>query len=190
MLPRAPTTCTCEDSATAGRDRTRCTCQPLPTPPPPPRDDHGDTEAAATSVGVPSETRGELEEAGDVDVFRFRLTSSGDQLVVHTVGGTDTTGELVGPGGLRRSDDDSGAGSNFRITVDDAPAGTYYVHVRGFRNSRTGPYEVYVSTTATPPPHPVTTTAIPRRRPRRSGCPRRLAASLRRRVTWMSSVSV
>ena len=29
--------------------------------------------------------------------------------------------------------------------MDDAPAGTYYVHVRGFRNSWTGRYELHVT---------------------------------------------
>ena len=108
-----------------------------------PEDDHGDYEDNATAVAVPSTTRGELEHAADVDVFRFRLDSSGGRLTVETTGSTDVEGLLRGPNGLQERDDNSGAGSNFRIVVDDAPAGVYHAGVRGV-GSGTGAYELHV----------------------------------------------
>ena len=108
-------------------------------------DDHGDTERAATRIGAPSSTEGELEAAGDVDYFRFQLRSSG-RLAVHTTGTTDTIGLLTGPNGLRESNDDSGEGANFRIVVAGASPGDYYVAVSGYATS-TGLYELQVTLT-------------------------------------------
>ena len=107
-------------------------------------DDHGDTEGAATTIGVPSTTDGELETAGDVDYFRFQLGSS-EVLTVHTTGTIDTVGVLTGPNGLQESNDDAGDGRNFSIMVEDAPPGDYYVAVRGY-GSGTGLYELHVTT--------------------------------------------
>ena len=113
--------------------------------PPPPGDDHGDTEATATVVSVPSTTSGELEDSDDVDYFRFRLNSPVRRLLVHTTGNADPAGELFGPDGRRWEDDDSGESFNFRIAVDDAPAGTYYVAVRPpFLAFALGVYELHV----------------------------------------------
>ena len=108
-------------------------------------DDHGDTEEAATRIGAPSSTDAELEIAGDVDYFRFQLPSSGF-LAVYTTGTTDTLGLLTGPDGLRATNDDSGEGSNFRISVPEAFPGDYYVAVSGYA-TLTGPYELHVTLT-------------------------------------------
>ena len=109
-----------------------------------PEDDHGDYDNTATAVDVPSATRGELEHPADVDVFRFRLDSSGGRLTVETMGSTDVEGLLRGPNGLQERDDNSGAGSNFRIVVDNAPAGVYHAGVRGVGSGATGRYELRV----------------------------------------------
>ena len=109
-----------------------------------PEDDHGDYDNTATAVDVPSATRGELEHVADVDVFRFRLDSSGGRLTVETTGSTDVEGLLRGPNGLQERDDNSGAGSNFRIVVDNAPAGVYHAGVRGVGSGTTGRYELRV----------------------------------------------
>ena len=106
-------------------------------------DDHGNTEETATPVRVPSTTSGELETAGDADYFSFELESSGT-LTVYTTGTTDTVGVLTGSNGLRETNDDSGSGSNFRIVVEDASPGRYYVEVSGYA-TRTGRYEVHVT---------------------------------------------
>ena len=98
------------------------------------------------TVGVPSTTPGRLETSGDVDVFRFELPSADRLLLrVQTTGGTDTVGRLYRGTTLRGSDDDSGTGTNFRITEAEAQAGTWYVEVRGYGNA-TGPYTLHVET--------------------------------------------
>ena len=79
-----------------------------------PADDHGDTEESATRIDAPSITEGELDAADDVDTFRFQLPSAGF-LAVSTTGTADALGVVTGPDGLRKSDDDSGEGGNFRI---------------------------------------------------------------------------
>ena len=118
-----------------------------------PADDHGDTEASATPVDVPSTTDGELEFSDDVDYFRFRLNSSGGRLVIHTTGSADPAATLFGPNGLRLEDDDSGDLLNFRIAVSDAAAGVYYVAVRpAFGGFFLGEYSLHVA--HTPPATP------------------------------------
>ena len=107
-------------------------------------DDHGDTESTATTIGVPTSTRGELEEAGDVDYFRFEVRSPGT-LTVYSTGQTDTFGTLFEPSGLTTEDDDHGESLNFRIAAPVGP-GTHYVAVTGaLAFSTTGRYELHVS---------------------------------------------
>ncbi|MCY4555304.1 MAG: pre-peptidase C-terminal domain-containing protein, partial [Chloroflexi bacterium] len=107
-------------------------------------DDHGDTFADATPVAVPSTTAGELEASGDYDYFRLVVDES-TTLTVETTGSTDTYGTLFdGSGSSLASDDDYGAGLNFKIERE-VEAGTYYVRVRGYAFS-TGAYELRVST--------------------------------------------
>ena len=108
-----------------------------------PTDDHGNDKGTATTIGVPSRTAGDLEHSADVDVFRFRL-GSWSPLTVETVGGTDTLGELHGPNGLRWTSDDAGLDRNFRIRVEDAPAGDYYVIVQPYIG-HSGQYELRVT---------------------------------------------
>ena len=108
-------------------------------------DDHGDTFADATSVAVPSTTAAELEEPGDNDYFRL-VVAQATLLTVETTGGTDTHGTLFdGSRASLESDDDGGAGYNFKIERD-VGAGTYYVQVRGYDSATTGAYELRVST--------------------------------------------
>ena len=107
-------------------------------------DDHGDTCALATVVGANSTTAGRLETRGDVDAFRFELPSAG-RLQVQTTGSTDTVGRLYRGNTLRRSNDDGGTGTNFRITEAEAQAGTWCVEVRGYGTTpATGPYTLQV----------------------------------------------
>ena len=119
-------------------------------PPPPRGDDHGDTLPTATVVGVPSTTAGRIEDDDDLDVFRFDLARAG-RLTVQTTGGTDTLGGLgrVGDPASFASDDDSGAGLNFRITQEAAQAGSWSVAVGGFT---TGAYTLHVEFSEAPPP--------------------------------------
>ncbi len=109
-------------------------------PPPPSGDDQGSTRGTAETVSLPSETDAGLT-AGDVDYFRIDVPSSG-RLTVHSSGGTDTVGRLEDSGGSRlATDNDGGAGRNFRV-ARDVTAGTYYLMVRG-RRSSTGSYTLH-----------------------------------------------
>ena len=120
--------------------------------PPPPADDHGDTRAGATRVSIPSTTRGRLEQGGDLDYFRLEVSRAGE-LRVQSTGSTDTYGTLFGPGARIASDDDNGAGDNFRIAADVQP-GAHYVEVRGYDGSTTGAYSLSVELSVSPPPPP------------------------------------
>ena len=105
-------------------------------------DDHGDTQATATAVGVPSATAGRLETDTDNDYFRLDVRGPG-KLTVYTESSLDTVGALIREdSGDLRSNDDSGSGSNFRIETD-VTAGTYYVRVGGY-GSATGDYTLKV----------------------------------------------
>ena len=109
-------------------------------------DDHGDTIARATRVGVESETAGYLTD-GDVDWFRVDVTRRGT-LYLWTQGDVNTIATLR----RRASDADihfggggsqSGEGSNFWYWVVTSP-GIYYVAVRGNRGYLTGDYTLFV----------------------------------------------
>ena len=124
---------------------------PPPPLPPPDDDDHGDTQATATVVRVPSSISGILESYGDEDYFRIDLQESG-RLQVQTTGSIDTFGTLFRGGSVVERDDDGGSGSNFRITVPDAQAGTYYIEVEGYLPTATGPYALTVDFSGSSPP--------------------------------------
>ena len=116
--------------------------------------DHGDDRATATAIEAGSDTPGVLT-AGDVDYFSIEVGNSGT-LEAYTSGRTDTYGYLEDAAGeTLRSNDDGGAGTNFRIS-EDVSAGTYYVRVRGNSSRTTGDYTLHVrfaeSDTGTTPP--------------------------------------
>ena len=121
------------------------------TPPPPPPDDHGNTRATATVVRAPSSTSGNLEFSGDKDYFRIDLRESG-RLQVQTTGDTDTYGTLFRGATRVEVDDDDGTGGNFRITLPNAQAGTYYIEVRGYDTTVRGTYTLQVEFSGSPPP--------------------------------------
>ncbi|MCY4656537.1 MAG: pre-peptidase C-terminal domain-containing protein [Gammaproteobacteria bacterium] len=107
-------------------------------------DDHGNTVSTATTVAVPSDTVGEIEQSGDLDYFHVNLSERGT-LTVETTGPTDTRGRLLNSNENElATDDDDGTGSNFKIeqTVD---AGNYYIEVRGYSANTTGSYTLKVS---------------------------------------------
>ena len=106
-------------------------------------DDHGDSRSSATRVSVPSTTAGRIETGSDEDYFRFEVSSRGS-VQLETTGGTDTTGTLYDSAGTRLAyNDDSGTGSNFRISTN-LSAGTYYVAVGSYR-TRTGAYTLSIT---------------------------------------------
>ena len=106
-------------------------------------DDHGDTFASATSIAIPSTVEGNIGVAGDLDYFSMEISERG-VLTVETTGNTDTQGTIFdGNQDQLLSDDDGGAGTNFKIERS-LDAGTYYLEVRGYRD-RTGTYTLNAS---------------------------------------------
>ena len=101
-------------------------------------DDHGDTFADATSIGVPSTTSGHVGARR-----RLRLLPSGGSLGDDADGGDDGQHRHrrrlydSNQAPLVSEDDDGGNGVNFRIERQVA-AGTYYVRVRGIRQPEDG----------------------------------------------------
>ena len=108
-------------------------------------DDHGNDQATATEVEAGSDTEGVLD-SGDVDYFRIVVDEAG-ALEVYTTGGIDTRGWLEdADGAVLGTDDDGGAGRNFRILEDVSP-GTYFIRVMGYSRRVTGDYTLHVRLT-------------------------------------------
>ena len=106
-------------------------------------DDHGGSRSAATRVSLPSQTSGEIDPGDDEDYFRFEVSRRGEVLA-RTTGGLDTIGALYdSAGGQLATNDDGGAGTNFRIQRE-LDAGAYYVRVSSYR-SGTGAYALHLS---------------------------------------------
>ena len=97
-------------------------------------------------VFEPKPVAAEIGKAGEEDRFKVRIKSAG-RYTVQTEGETDLVMKLFGPNSVTRliaEDDDSGAGSNPKISADLAP-GEYYVQVRHYnRASGRGSYGVSV----------------------------------------------
>ena len=75
--------------------------------------------------------------------FRFDVSSAGDYSI-YTSGSTDTYGTLYDSNCIEmESDDDGGQGTNFLIQ-GSFQTGTYYVSVRGYSDSTSGPYTLYI----------------------------------------------
>ena len=112
-------------------------------------DNHGDSPATATEIGIGSSIEGELakksEGATDLDYFRV-VVSETAILAFYTTGSTDTVGRLFASDGvsLIDGDDDDGIGLNFKFARELVP-GTYYVEVRPFRLSNEGSYTLVVA---------------------------------------------
>ena len=104
-------------------------------------DDHGDTMATATAINFPSTTPGAINQAGDLDYFRFALSST-TNIIATSSGATDTYGDLLNSGGSVLVSNDDGAGAmNFRITKL-LNAGTYYIRVRHYDGNGSGAYQL------------------------------------------------
>ena len=88
---------------------------------------------------------GAIDEAGEVDTWRFEVAEPAE-VVVRTTGSMDTFGSLEDGLGRALTNDDGGSGQNFRI-VDALESGTYFVRVRGYE-STTGTYALHVQADA------------------------------------------
>jgi hypothetical protein len=106
-------------------------------------DDHGNTLADATLITQSSSTAGNIEEAGDVDMFRIDVKGFG-KLSARTSGSTDTFGQLLDSSGNTLISNDSALKPNFRLTHTVAP-GSYFVKIRHGIPSGTGSYQLAVT---------------------------------------------
>lgn len=91
------------------------------------------------------EIQGEIGVANESDLYTFRVTAAGTY-TIETSGPTDTFLTLFGPNSettVIARDDDSGPDLLSRI-VEPLEAATYYVRVRHYSPTRTGPYGVRV----------------------------------------------
>ena len=109
--------------------------------------DHGDDrrdtpDGAMLVTALPAFLHGTLESVRDRDVFRI-ATGSGT-LRAYSNGPADTFGRLLdGTGAVLASNDDAGAGANFRVEAE-VGAGVHYVEVGGFEGTATGPYTLSI----------------------------------------------
>lgn len=98
-------------------------------------DDHGNTFDKATVVNVPSTTGGAIEFAGDLDYFRFTITST-RSFTATTTGTADTFGILLNSAGATLAFNDNFNGDKNFCISRTLNAGTYYLCVRHY-NGRT-----------------------------------------------------
>jgi hypothetical protein len=89
--------------------------------------------------------QGEISAGGERDRYTFRVATAGTH-TIETSGNTDTFVSLFGPNSEKRliaEDDDSGPG-NLSLLVQNLAPGQYFVRVRHFSPSSTGPYGISV----------------------------------------------
>jgi tyrosinase len=97
-------------------------------------------------------TSASIAQAGEVDIYSFVVAAAGSH-VIETQGPTDVVAALYGPNDMTTlisEDDDSGPGANSRIE-HNLTAGTYYVRIRHYSGSSSGPYSISVSGSAPQP---------------------------------------
>lgn len=95
--------------------------------------------------------KGEISKGGERDRFVIKVNTAGTY-AIETSGTTDTFVSLFGPDSeskLIAEDDDSGAGNLSLLTQNLSP-GKYFVRVRHFSASSTGPYGISVRKVASP----------------------------------------
>jgi hypothetical protein len=83
--------------------------------------------------------------AGDEDYIRF-YAYGGNKYIFYTSSSLDTYGNLYDSSHVQLTyDDDDGEGTNFRIEYDITSSGYYFLKVRGYSSSTSGPYTLYYS---------------------------------------------
>lgn len=114
-------------------------------------DDHGDTLATATPIIFPSTTAGQINQAGDNDVFKFTLTSAANIELKSNAKPTQMVGELLnGAGAVIESASSNVSLYDFSIKKH-LSAGTYYLRARhSSATTSSGSYQVIVQATDTP----------------------------------------
>jgi Bacterial pre-peptidase C-terminal domain len=92
---------------------------------------------------VPVSRAGKLEKGGDVDMFKFTVTTT-TTLTVRTTGMIDTYGVLYNAAGTYMTESDDYTDLNFRIRRTFSP-GTYYIAVDGYDATVTGSYTLQIN---------------------------------------------
>ena len=96
--------------------------------------DHGDTQAAATTVSPGASVWGTIDPADDEDYFSFSVSRTADYWI-YTLGDLDTVGELLDSGGMSIDISDRGGAlpnpDNFFLW-QRLQSGTYYIKVTGY----------------------------------------------------------
>ena len=132
-------------------------------------DDHGNTPGDATSLALGGTVNGEIEYAGDIDVFAVTVTAGETyEARVDLAPGEleDSVLRLYDADGkVLASDDDGGHVFGSRLTWTAADDGTVYVGVESIEIERTGPYALSVGSLDLPPIPPTASYAFGRRRP-------------------------
>ncbi len=106
-------------------------------------DDHGDTAATATTVGLGGFVVGSLESSNDIDFFAVDIPSNG-VVTVESFGNTDTFGILYNNADVEiASDDDSGVELNFSV-FGTLFQGTVFLSVQGYDSTVTGAYSIRI----------------------------------------------
>ena len=110
--------------------------------------DHGDTRSTAHTLSNCGTSNGNWSinaklTGGDNDYFKIVCDNARGTLTAYTFGSTNTYGRLLyGNGNTAERDDNSGSGSNFKVSRPGT-IGTYYVRVNGSSGS-TGFYGLKV----------------------------------------------
>jgi len=125
-------------------------------PPPSQQDDYGNSFSTAGTISIGSPVSGSINYEGDVDFFRFTPLSSGTYTIYTTSVATDTYGTLYNSYATKLAENDDYGGHNFSITYNLTGGQTYYVSVRHYSETGTGPYVLNISlgSDTTPPSIP------------------------------------
>jgi hypothetical protein len=93
-----------------------------------------------------------ISPANDNDYIRF-YAYAGNKYTFYTSGSTDTYGYLYNDLQIQlTSNDNSGGGGNFKIDYTILTSGYYFLRVKGYSSSTTGPYTLYYQYGTNNPP--------------------------------------
>ena len=105
---------------------------------------HVDITTMATTLTLNTSVSGTIDPVNDLDYFSIEINTPADVNIFTTGDDVDTVGKLYfGTNNSFQVDDDSGGGTNFRIS-DRLDRGTYYIEVGSYGSSETGDYVLHV----------------------------------------------
>ncbi len=101
--------------------------------------------SSMTELECGSTINASIYPAGDIDYYKIELSLPAE-LEIGTTGRTDTYGTLYDTSNnVVEEDDDGGPSTNFLINTDELAAGTYYLKVRHYYETKTGDYTLYLN---------------------------------------------